>query len=127
MTVLVIDDNSTIHFIIRAVLEIRGIRILSATDGLQGFKIAQEQHPDLILLDFILPKITGFHLCKMLKESKQTKSIPIILISSKADKIGKQFIHMLGAVNYVAKPFKTEVLIRVVEKALEIYQQPLQN
>lgn len=115
MTILIIDDNPSMHFIMRTALEYRGYEVIGATDGIEGFKLAQEKKPSLIILDFVIPKLTGFHLCKMLRESPLTKSIPILLVSSKADKVGDKFIQMFNITDYIQKPFSTNALIKKVE------------
>lgn len=118
MTILVIDDNPSMHFIMRTALEYRGFEVIGARDGLEGFKLAQERRPSLIILDFVIPKLTGFHLCKMLRESPSTSTIPILLVSSKADKIGEKFIQMFNITDYLQKPFSTDALIKKVEEIL---------
>jgi DNA-binding response OmpR family regulator len=118
MTILIIDDNPSMHFIMRTALEYRGHEVIGATDGIEGLKLAQERHPSLIVLDFVIPKLTGFHLCKMLRESPSTSSIPILLVSSKADKVGDKFIQMFNITDYLQKPFSTNDLITKVENIL---------
>jgi two-component system alkaline phosphatase synthesis response regulator PhoP len=118
MTILIIDDNPSMHFIMRTALEFRGYDVISARDGIEGLKIAREKQPDLIILDFVIPKLTGFHLCKMLRESKETSSTPILLVSSKADKVGDKFIQMFNITDYLQKPFTTDALVKKVESIL---------
>ncbi len=118
MRILIIDDNLSMHFIMRTALEYRGYEVISAADGIEGFKLAQEKQPSLIILDFVIPKLTGFHLCKMLRESPLTSSIPILLVSSKADKVGDKFIKMFNITDYLQKPFTTNALIQKVENIL---------
>ncbi len=118
MTILVIDDNPSMHFIMKTALKYRGYEVICAKDGIEGFKLAQEKVPSLIILDFVIPKLTGFHLCKMLRDSPLTSSIPILLVSSKADKVGTKFIEMFNITDYLQKPFTTDALIQKVENIL---------
>ncbi len=119
MRILIIDDNPSMHFIMRTALEYRGYEVIGATDGIEGLKLAQEKQPSLIILDFVIPKLTGFHLCKMLRESPITGTVPIILVSSKADKVGDKFIQMFNITGYLQKPFTTEALVKKVEEVLK--------
>lgn len=112
--ILVVDDNPKNLQILSAVLYKEGYTVLFASHGKQAIEIAQEQSPDLILLDINLPDIDGFEVCKKLKQNSLTKDIPIIFITGRIETEDIVLGFRLGAVDYITKPFNiVELLSRV--------------
>lgn len=113
-TILVVDDNPTNLSVIVEYLESENFTILIAQDGESGLKRARYAHPDLILLDVLMPGMNGFETCRQLKQDKATSAIPVIFmtaLSSTEDKV-KGF--ETGAVDYVTKPVqRAELLARI--------------
>ena len=111
--ILIIDDEKNILLALEMFLKKEKFRVLKATDGIEGLKIAEEEIPDLILLDIILPKMDGFLVCEVLKQNIKTRDIPVIFISAKSqDKDIKKAIEA-GGIDYIIKPF-THVQIKKV-------------
>lgn len=116
--ILVIDDSETVLKTIKTFLEIEGYEVVVAHSGAEGFKLAKDEKPDLILTDFVMPNLNGFHLAKLLKADDDTKDIPVILISSKGEKVGDKFKELTGIVDYLVKPFSTKQLKEKLDELL---------
>src|SRR5258707_3038251 len=82
-TILVVDDSPTDGILLLAALRPKGFRLLSANDGDEALEMARREHPDLVLLDVILPRRNGFQVCRQLKTEAETRDIKIILVTGK--------------------------------------------
>lgn len=112
--ILVIDDYPDNVFLLQDRLEQEGFEVIKAYDGGMGIQKAVEEQPDLILLDIMMPGISGYDVCKKLTSQDKTKLIPIILLTalSEADNLKEGL--MAGAFDYIKKPFnKTELIARI--------------
>src|SRR5512147_784246 len=112
--ILVVDDTPANIQALAGTLKERGYQISVATNGKQALEIVERVHPDLILLDVMMPEMDGFETCRRLKASEGTRGIPVIFLTAKTEveDIVKGF--EVGAVDYVAKPFNPhELLARV--------------
>lgn len=116
--ILVIDDSPIVRKLAEVSLQGAGYEVYTASDGEEGLKIAEAVKPDLIFVDFIMPKITGTQFYKFAKENEILKDIPIILITGKGESVGQTFIEKYGVIDYFMKPFKSEDLIQKVESVL---------
>ena len=112
--VLVIDDSPTITKVVQLVLTKAGYRVQTAVDGEQGLASVRADRPDLILLDFVMPKMNGYQVCRALGESETLKEVPVVLMSAKGDQVGERFVKVMGIVDYITKPFSPEALVRAV-------------
>ncbi len=112
-TILIVDDEKTIVTILRFNLESRGYRILEAYDGESGLKKARAEKPDLILLDIMLPKMDGFHVCEALRQDGD--NVPIILLTAREEEDDKVRGLELGADDYITKPFSNREVVARVE------------
>ena len=117
-TVLSIDDSPTILRLVEMILSHAGFTVHTATDGATGVEVAKKLRPDLILVDFIMPGMNGFQVCKALRESPGTAKIPIVLVSSKGEAVGEQFVDTLKIEHYLTKPFQPEQLVADVKRIL---------
>ncbi len=109
--ILVVDDEQNIVDILKDNLERDGYSVICAFDGLEALEKAQSEHPDLVLLDCMLPKLDGFDVCRKLRQST---SVPILMLTAKSEEIDKVVGLELGADDYITKPFSVrEVLARV--------------
>ncbi len=116
--VLVIDDDPVILELLRVNLEIEGFGVVTAGDGREGFARAVSEHPDLVLSDIMMPRMDGLELVAQLKRDARTKSLPIILLSAKAQNAEVQQGLEAGADDYVTKPFDPLELIDRVNAVL---------
>jgi len=119
--VLVIDDSPTILKVVQLVLTKAGFSVDTATDGEEGIAHAARQRPDLILLDFVMPKMNGYQVCRALGESELLKDVPVVLMSAKGDQVGERFVKVMGIVDYITKPFSPEAITAVVQHTIEKY------
>lgn len=112
--ILVIDDLPENVFMLQDRLESEGHEVITAYDGSSGITKAINEQPDLILLDIVMPGITGIEACKTLISNTTTSRIPIILVTAKADAEDTKEGLEAGAFDYIKKPFnKTELMARV--------------
>jgi len=118
--ILVIDDLPENVFILQDRLESEGYEVITAYDGNTGIEKAHTNLPDLILLDVMMPDITGFEVCKILVNDPQTKHIPIILVTAKAGAEDTKEGLEAGAFDYIKKPFNRVELIARVKSALKL-------
>lgn len=117
--VLVVDDSSTILKVVSAILARHGYEPASARDGLLGIEmIKRGPRFDLVLLDFVMPRMNGYQFCRELRMLPEHKDLPVILMSAKGDKIRGQFVRQTGALDAITKPFDSHTLISVIEGAL---------
>ncbi|MCP4104203.1 MAG: response regulator [Desulfobacteraceae bacterium] len=113
-SILVVDDILDNLSMLTGILEEHGYIVRSVPDGFQALSSARADHPDLILLDVMMPGISGYEVCRQLKADEQTGNIPIIFISALNEVTDKVKGFSLGGVDYITKPFQTdEVLARV--------------
>lgn len=122
--ILVIDDEPNIVRIVQARLEASGYEVMAAFDGNQGLTHAYKEKPDLIILDIMMPAGGGYSVYKKLKMSSKTWSIPVIFLTAKDRPEDVAKAYSLGAQYYLKKPYKPEVLLETVKKALEPSAQP---
>lgn len=109
--ILVVDDEADILELVRYNLEGEGYRTSGAATGEQALQKVQEQPPDLIILDLMLPGIDGLDLAKKLKENEKTRRIPIIMLTAKGEEADVVKGLELGADDYIAKPFSPRILV----------------
>jgi len=115
--ILIIDNEKEFSFFTSANLEAAGYRVTAARDGYNGFHIAAENHPDLILLDILMPAMNGFQILEKLKGDPATRPIPVIMISALHDEDRIRKARELGAADFVCKPFLIASLIEAIEAA----------
>ena len=116
--VLIIDDERDMVKILGRRLTIEGFEFLYAQTGKDGLMTAQEEKPDLIILDVMLPKMSGFEVCEKLKRNPLTQEIPIIICTGKGYKGDTEIFRELGAEVYIEKIESMSVLIEHVNRLL---------
>ena len=116
--VLVVEDDPVILRLLEVNFELEGFTVLLAHDGAEGIEVARTQHPDVVISDIMMPHTSGLELVTVLKADPDTKAIPIILLSAKAQtgdlKVGMD----AGADDYVTKPFEPLDLVGRVNELL---------
>ena len=117
--ILVIEDEATLQKALNEVLSNEGYKVVSSLDGLKGLELAQEEKPDLILLDIILPKMDGFEVLKRIKKDDKISQIPVIILTNLSDISDIQKALDLGATTYLVKAdFHIEDVLKKIEKIL---------
>jgi DNA-binding response OmpR family regulator len=109
--ILVVDDEIYIVHILDFSLGMEGYEVVTALDGEEALKKANETKPDLIVLDIMMPKMDGYETCKALKSDASTKDIPVILLSAKGRNVDMQTGYDVGADEYITKPFSPRKLV----------------
>ncbi|GAB4031942.1 MAG: hypothetical protein Fur0012_09860 [Elusimicrobiota bacterium] len=117
--ILMIEDSKKTSLILKEVLEKTGYIVFLEQDGVSGLSAARREKPDLILLDLLLPKISGFDVCKNLKQDNSTRHIPIIILSTMYNQENMEKMKVLGAVNFLKKPYRLEELLLEIKKHLK--------
>lgn len=117
-TILVIDDEKDILKLLQYNLEKEGYQTLLAKSGEEGFELAKQKKPSLIVLDLMLPGLDGLEVCKLLKGDPVTRSIPIIMLTAKSSEIDQVVGLELGAIDYISKPFGIKIFLARVKNAL---------
>jgi DNA-binding response OmpR family regulator len=114
--ILIVDDDPMILRALEHILVKEGYEVLTATNGLDGLRIAQEKTPDLVILDVMLPGLDGFEVCYRLRHSLKTGKIPILMLSAKGQPIDQETGHKVGAFKYVVKPVNRVELLETIQK-----------
>jgi CheY-like chemotaxis protein len=118
--ILVVDDSPTIRKVVCAILARHGYDPVSAADGQYALDALAGETPfDLVLLDFVMPRVNGYQFCRAVREQERLRDLPIVLMSAKGDKIRDQFVNQTGAIDAITKPFDAQALVAVVQNALK--------
>ena len=116
--ILLVEDTPNITLSIKMCLEGEGFDVRTATDGVIAINLAFEDPPDLILLDQIIPKISGYLVCEVLKANERTRSIPVVFISAMTQQQDIKRALDLGAAAYLVKPFHPRELVQTVKRVM---------
>jgi len=117
-TILIVEDEKDIVKMLEYNLKKEGLQTLSACNGEDALDMAARQHPDLVILDLMLPGIDGLEVCKNLKGNTKTASIPVIMLTAKSQESDKIVGLELGADDYMTKPFSPRELIARIKAVL---------
>lgn len=118
-TILVVEDEKSISTLIQYNLEKEGFKVHTFETGEEGFEQIKKNLPDLVLLDWMLPDLSGIDICKQIKKDPKLKSIPVIMLTAKSEEADKIRGFETGADDYVTKPFSTKELILRVHALLK--------
>jgi len=116
--ILVVDDEIYIVHILDFSLGMEGYEVVTALDGEQALEKARTEHPDLVVLDIMMPKLDGYETCKMLKADPATRGIPVILLSAKGRNVDQKIGFEVGADDYITKPFSPRKLVERINAIL---------
>ncbi len=117
--ILVIDDDITINELVKINLELRGYTVISADNGEDGFALAKQEQPNLIILDVMMPKVDGFTVAKRIRENLSTSETPILMLTALSQLTDKVKGFDIGVDDYLVKPFEIEELIVRVRALLK--------
>ena len=116
-TILIVDDDQELSDGLRIVLERQGHRVIQARDGQQGKNQIYQQHPDLVILDMMMPRMGGYPVLEHFRGKTDTP--PIIMITANEGSRHKAYAEYLGVVDYIRKPFAMERLLDAVDRGLK--------
>jgi len=109
--ILVVEDEAALVTLLRYNLEREGFRIAAAADGEEALLLAREEKPDLVLLDWMLPLLSGIEVCRQLRRMTETRSVPIIMLTARGEEGDKLRGLDSGADDYITKPFSPSELV----------------
>ena len=116
--VLVVDDSATVRKFVAAALNMKGFRVITASDGIEALERMPSEKFDLIITDLNMPDMDGYELIKSIRETPEYRDIPIIVLSSMTDLKNKDLAMESGALAFLEKPLSTEIIQREVFKFL---------
>lgn len=117
--VLVVEDEADVAEMIRYNLGKEGYDVRLSGNGLDALRQAKDARPDVILLDIMVPQLNGWEICRRLKQDRETRAIPVIMVTGRVEEGDKVLGFEMGADDYVTKPFSTQDLVRRVRSLLE--------
>lgn len=121
--ILIVEDEKDISGLISYNLSKEGFNVAASFDGEKALRMIRKNHYDLIILDLMLPGIQGMELCRILKSSENTSSIPVIMLTAKTEELDKVLGLEMGADDYITKPFSPRELVARVKAVLRRTQE----
>ena len=122
-TILIVDDEEPIRQLIKYNLEREGFKTLQACNAMKAVEKARSENIDLIILDLMLPDMSGLDVCRILKNDSKTVCIPIVMVTAKTEDADIVYGLELGAEDYITKPFSPKVLVARVKSVLRRMKQ----
>ena len=113
--ILIVDDDVTITELMKALVKMEGHEPTTVNDSMQAMEIAKSFNPDLITLDLMMPGLTGFELCELMKNDPKFARVPIVIVSARDDTESKEKAMGVGATAYITKPFGMEEFIGTIK------------
>jgi two-component system, OmpR family, response regulator VicR len=118
--ILCIEDEPDMIDLIRLILTQRGYDVRGAKGGQEGLEIIRSEHPDLVLLDLMMPEMDGWEVYQQMKAAPETRNIPVIVITAKSQSIDKVLgLHIARVDDYLVKPFSPQELLASVERVFQ--------
>jgi CheY-like chemotaxis protein len=117
--ILIADDEESLRILVRTTLEDPDYQIIEAVDGSEALRLIGQEHPDLILLDWMMPGMTGIEVLQAVKADAALAAIPVVMLTAKAQAADRERGLQLGAVDYLFKPFSPLALLNTVERLLK--------
>ena len=112
--ILFIEDEPDQIMVIKTRLEASGYEVITANDGATGLQLAKEEHPDLVLLDIVMPGMDGIEVCSRLRASEKTRDIPVIAITASGEKSMEDRCITAGCNYVVKKPYDSKRLLEII-------------
>jgi DNA-binding response OmpR family regulator len=118
-TVVCIEDEPGVIELIRLILERRGLKVVGAASGVQGLEVIRQVKPSLVLLDLMMPGMDGWEVYRRMKADAMMKTIPVIIVTAKAEGIDEVLAkHIAKVDDYIKKPFSLQELLQAIERVL---------
>ena len=118
-TILIVDDEEDVLDLLQLVFETSGFAVRRASTGKAAVSSAYEHPPDVVLLDVMMPEMDGWQVLRTLKADERTRSVPVVMLSARAERRDKMIGLQEGAEGYIAKPFSPAEVVREVQSFLE--------
>lgn len=117
--ILIVDDEPEIHAVLDKALSNHGFHVDSAYNANEAMTLVEKQKPDVMILDVMMPKVSGIEVCNKIKENPETKDIIVLILSARDEQHYRIEGLTHGADDYISKPFRLKALIRKIEHMLE--------
>ena len=115
-----IEDEADMIDLVKLILERKGYQVIGATGGQEGLDAVREHRPDLVLLDLMMPDIEGWDVYQQMRAHADTRQIPVIVVTAKAQNIDKVLgLHIAKVDDYISKPFSPQELVEAIERVLD--------
>lgn len=118
-TILIVDDSHTLRQMIAEILQSNGLVVIEAINGVEAKGRIQNEAPDLVITDLIMPLMNGYELCRWIKADPTTQGIPVLMCSTKSEEFDRYWGMKQGADAYMTKPFHPQDLVRAVKQLLK--------
>lgn len=116
--ILIVEDEESLLKLESILLTSKGYDVRGVSDGQQALDAIEEERPDLVLLDIMLPEIDGFEVCQRIKDNPETRAIPVIMLTAKKSREDMARGEKVGADWYITKPFKSAMVIETIQRFL---------
>jgi len=124
-TVVCIEDEPGVIELIRLILERRGLKVVGAVSGVEGLEVVRQVKPSLVLLDLMMPEMDGWEVYRRMKADAMMKTIPVIIVTAKAEGIDEVLAkHIAKVDDYIKKPFSLQELLQAIERVLNRKKTP---
>jgi len=118
--ILVIDDSKVIRQRVKEMLPAGNFEVLEAKDGLEGLQLIQQEHPNLIMLDFLLPKMSGWEVYQQIQTHPHLQAIPLLVMSGRKEEVTEKISEPFERFAFIEKPFEKKELIESIKEAMRI-------
>jgi twitching motility two-component system response regulator PilG len=114
--ILLVEDQESLLKLESILLTSRGFEVKGVSDGQAALAALEDELPDLMLLDVMLPGLDGFQVCRLVKENERTRKVPVIIVTARKSRMDMQLSEEVGADDYITKPFKSAMLLETIQK-----------
>jgi len=121
--VMVIDDSNTIRKSTEAILSKEGYEVLTAADGFEAMSMITDNHPDIIFVDIMMPRLDGYQTCSLIKNNRHFRDTPVVMLSSKDGLFDRARGRIAGSDQHINKPFSKEELIGAIHEHVKTTEQ----
>jgi DNA-binding response OmpR family regulator len=125
--ILVIDDSRVIRNMVRDMLPKGNFQVLEAKDGVEGLDCIRQERPNLIMLDFLLPRMSGWEVFQHIQSSSELQSIPLVLMSGRREEVAEKITEPFQYFEFIEKPFEQRELIEAIKAAMAKSRLPRQR
>ena len=116
--ILIVDDSKTMRMQVKDMLPKGNFDVLEAKDGVEGLEAIIQDHPNLVLLDFFMPRMNGWEVIQKIQDHPKLKQIPVVLMSGRREDVEKAVPQLFDYFEFLSKPFEAEVLIQAIKQAM---------
>ena len=118
-TIIIVDDEPNLRELVKGIMELEGYRVITAEDGKRGLEAIEAHKPDLVLLDMMMPGMTGREVCQKIRATPKIADTKVIFLTvAKFSEMGKGMLKDMQVIDYITKPFDNANLVERVKKAL---------